>query len=189
MADEEELEEKEAEEPEEGAEGEGAEDGEGEEGAEGEGAPKKSSKKRIIILLAILFILLGGMAGALVYLGVIDIGGSSEEEEAKKALLPQTIFYDLDEFLVNLNNPGRQISFLKMTVTLELPNAASRSEIESNLPRVRDSFQVYLRELRNSDLQGSAGLHRLREELLLRINKIIAPEQAKDILFKEIVVQ
>ena len=104
-------------------------------------------------------------------------------------LKPQIVYYDLEEFLVNLNNPVRQVSFLKMTVTLELPNLASKSSVESKMPRVRDSFQVYLRELRNSDLQGSAGIQRLREELLLRINKVLAPDKVTDILFKEIIVQ
>ena len=99
------------------------------------------------------------------------------------------MYFDLDEFLVNLNNPGKQVSLLKMSVTLELPNLKTKQTVEANMPRIRDSFQVYLRELRSGDLQGSAGLHRLREELLLRINKIISPDSISDILFKEIIVQ
>lgn len=145
--------------------------------------------KKLIIIIVILVVVLGGAGAGLHFSGVLEklSGGSKEEDEL--ANLPQTVYYDLEEFLVNLNNPGKQVSFLKMTVTLELPNQKTRAIVENSLPKVRDSFQVYLRELRNSDLQGSAGIHRLREELLLRVNKVIEPETVSDILFKEMIVQ
>jgi flagellar FliL protein len=46
-----------------------------------------------------------------------------------------------------------------------------------------------LRELRVTDLEGSAGLYRLREELTRRVNVAIAPNRIRAVLFKEIVVQ
>jgi flagellar FliL protein len=52
-----------------------------------------------------------------------------------------------------------------------------------------DAFQTYLRELRASDLEGSAGLYRLKEELTRRVNAAIAPHRIVAVLFKEIVVQ
>ncbi len=52
-----------------------------------------------------------------------------------------------------------------------------------------DNFQVYLRELRIEDLKGSAGMYRLREELLTRVNAAIAPAKVHDVLFKEMLVQ
>jgi flagellar FliL protein len=54
---------------------------------------------------------------------------------------------------------------------------------------VIDLFQVYLRELRPTDLEGSAGIYRLKEELLRRINLEIQPHRVSDVLFKEIIVQ
>ena len=50
-------------------------------------------------------------------------------------------------------------------------------------------FQTYLRELRPTDLDGSAGLYRLKEELTRRVNAAIAPNRINAVLFKEIVVQ
>ena len=61
--------------------------------------------------------------------------------------------------------------------------------MESVLPRVVDKFQVYLRELRIEDLSGSAGMQRLREELLLRVNSAVRRGTVKDVLFKEMLVQ
>jgi len=126
-------------------------------------------------------------------------GPGENEKEAKtpegkpgEAAAPvdgQPIYLDLQEFLVNLNTSGKQTSFLKLVVTLDIPDMEAKQAVEANMPRIRDSFQVYLRELRTEDLHGSAGLQLLREELLLRINKIITPAKIDDILFKEVIVQ
>lgn len=156
------------------------------EGAEGGEAPKKGKKKLIIIIAAVL--LLGGGGAGVFMSGMLGVGDKKAEEE-NAAMKDQILYHDLDEFLVNLNNPGTQVSFLKAAITLELPNQASLTEVQSKMPRIRDIFQVYLRELRNSDLQGSAGLQRLRAELLLRINSVMEKGKVNNILFKEIIVQ
>ena len=53
-----------------------------------------------------------------------------------------------------------------------------------------DTFLPYLRELRATDLDGSAGLYRPQgEELTRRVNAAIAPNHINAVLFKEIVVQ
>jgi flagellar FliL protein len=57
------------------------------------------------------------------------------------------------------------------------------------LPRVEDTFQVFVRELRASDLDGSAGVYRLREELLRRVNVAVYPAKVDAVLFKDIIVQ
>lgn len=161
---------------------------EGGEGSEGAAAaqPAKSKKKLFIIIAAAAVLLIGGGVAMM-------LAGGKKDEEAKAMndpnLVAKTVYFDLDEFLVNLNNPGNQVSFLKTIITLELPNQATLLEVQSKMPRVRDTFHVYLRELRNSELQGSAGLQRLRAELLLRINEILEDNKVNDILFKEITVQ
>ena len=63
------------------------------------------------------------------------------------------------------------------------------AQIQPVMPRVMDAFQTYLRELRPGDLDGSAGLYRLKEELTRRVNASIAPSRINAVLFKEIVVQ
>jgi flagellar FliL protein len=100
------------------------------------------------------------------------------------------LYYNLPEFLVNLDTNGRQTSFIKMEVSLEAPSEGdSATAIDNRLPRIIDSFNTYLRTLRTSDIGGSAGLYRLREELLLRVNKTIYPSKVNDVLFREIIIQ
>ena len=43
--------------------------------------------------------------------------------------------------------------------------------------------------MRASDLEGSAGLYRVRDELTSRVNLAVAPTRINAVLFKEIVVQ
>lgn len=166
-----------------------SEESEGEESDSGEAAGGLSGKKKLIMIVAIVVLAIGGIVAGLVLSGTLSSGEDELSEEERLAAIPKIVYFDLEEFLVNLNNPGKQTTFLKMSITLELPSLQAKQMVEGRIPRIRDSFQVYLRELRSSDLQGSAGLQRLREELLLRINKILEPEKVNDILFKEIIVQ
>ena len=76
-----------------------------------------------------------------------------------------------------------------MKIILELSDQESILNVETFMPRIRDSFQIYLRELRAEDLQGSAGIHRLKSELLLRVNKLMYPTKIDNILFKDVIIQ
>jgi flagellar protein FliL len=102
------------------------------------------------------------------------------------------VFLDMPDVLVNLssNTAGSErTQYLKVKVTLELPSETMSAQIQPLMPRLMDAFQTYLRELRPSDLDGSAGLYRLKEELTRRVNTAIAPGRINAVLFKEIVVQ
>ena len=161
------------------------------EGAEGEagGGGKKSKKKMIIIGVAALVALLAAIGGAY-FAGLFGGGHQEEQAEAGQEAKPEKpVFYTLPDFLINLNTTGRTASFLKTTIILEVANQEDVPQIEANLPRLVDAINTYLRELRASDLSGSAGVQRLREELLIRANKSLAPVKINDVLFKEIVVQ
>ena len=88
-----------------------------------------------------------------------------------------------------MNEPGRKGKFLKLTVVFELTSEEDIALIEKLEPRIIDQFQMYLRELRFEDLQGSEGVYRLKEELLRRVNSEAGKDKVRDILFKNILVQ
>jgi flagellar FliL protein len=174
-----------------------ADDVEGEEEPESEGGGKKklSGKKLVLfIALPLILILLGGGVGAFYMLSGDDAETEAalEGEGADGEAGPgggRIVFYDLPEMLVNLNAGGKRASYLKITVALELENAAAVPKLEVILPRVVHNFQVYLRELRLEDLKGSAGLLRLKEELLIRVQRAAGEIRINDVLFKEMLVQ
>jgi flagellar FliL protein len=138
-----------------------------------------------------LFLVIGGGLG-LTFSGLLDslFGKSTPSVEgSKKAAAQPAVFFDLPEMLVNLSTSGSRASFLKITVSLEIAKQEDIPHIREVLPRIMDNFQVYLRELRLDDLRGSAGMYRLREELLARVNAAVAPVKVRDVLFKEMLVQ
>ncbi|MBN9526435.1 MAG: flagellar basal body-associated FliL family protein [Alphaproteobacteria bacterium] len=162
-----------------------ATDGEG-----GEGAPKKKlAGKKLILIALIALILLGGGGGAAWFFLFKKKPAEHAEEAAKPAQPKILAFLDLPDILVNLQSTGRTQSFLKLKVALEYDQADTLVQLNQKMPRVIDNFQVYLREMRSEDLAGSAGLQRLKEELLYRVNAAIAPAKISDVLFKEMLVQ
>ena len=172
-------------------EGEEAEAAEGEEGGEKKG-------KRKLVLIAGGAVLLAAIVGGLFASGILGGDGDKEHEVAQAVdehgnpIIDKPVYYELPEFLVNLTpspTSGGRVSFLKMSVTLELKDQGAVAIIEANKPRIIDTFTTYLHELRPADVQGSAGIYRLRDELMARLNGTVQEGLVKDILFSEIIVQ
>jgi flagellar FliL protein len=144
---------------------------------------KLPSMKWMIIGGAGLLVLVGGGGGAFYFMK------GSAHKEPQVAVKPAT-FVDLPDVLVNLSTSGGdRTQYLKVKIVLELPDSSLVPQIQPLMPRVMDAFQTYLRELRPTDLDGSAGLYRLKEELTRRVNAAVAPNHITAVLFKEIVVQ
>ena len=72
---------------------------------------------------------------------------------------------------------------------MELARAEDEPVVRAALPRLMDMFQTYLREMRPEELRGSAGMYRLREELLARANVAVTPAKVIDVLFVEMLIQ
>jgi flagellar FliL protein len=145
---------------------------------------KKFSLKLILIAASALIVLGGGGAGAYFFFFAKD------KAHAATAPAKPAVFLDLPDVLVNLSSVGSdRTQYLKVKIVLELPDQAMMQQVQPVMPRVLDAFQTYLRELRPTDLDGSAGLYRLKEELTRRVNASIAPNRINAVLFKEIVVQ
>jgi len=160
---------------------------EGDEQATAKPKRKLPSLKVMIIAAAGLLVVGGGGAGAYLYF----FSGSGHEKQAQEAAKP-AIFVDLPDVMVNLSNAGsgsERTQYLKVKIVLELPDPNVVTQIQPLMPRIMDAFQTYLRELRATDLDGSAGLYRLKEELTRRVNAAVAPNHITAVLFKEIVVQ
>jgi flagellar FliL protein len=168
---------------------------EGKDGEAGAAEPKRRrfAGKTLILFVVAPLLLLGSLGAGAHFMGLTAMifGGDHAEEkkEAAAQAAKPTVFYNLPEMLVNLNTAGRRTSFLKISVSLELESATDIPRIEAVMPRIVDNFQIYLRELRVEDLRGSAGLYRLREELLSRVNNAAQPARVNDVLFKEMLVQ
>jgi flagellar FliL protein len=160
-----------------------AEGGGAAEGAEA--APAKKGKLKLIIAVVGFLVVVGGGAG-----WFFLMRGGHEEAHAEAPVAKPPSFIDVPEIMVNLaGQPGERVQYLKVKVVLEVKEEKLVEAIKPSMPRVTDIFQTYLRELRSGDLNGSAGMFRLREELTRRVNLAVAPSQVNAVLFKEIVIQ
>jgi flagellar protein FliL len=162
-------------------------DNEAAEGAEStEAVPAPKGKLKLIIAVVGMLVIFGG--GAATWFLFFRHGGEEVHAEAMPVKPP--VFLDVPDLMVNLAGlPGERVQYLKAKVVLELKEEKQVEAIKPTMPRITDIFQTYMRELRPSDLSGSAGLFRLKEELTRRVNVAIAPTQVNAVLFKEIVVQ
>ena len=151
-----------------------------------EAAPAPKGKLKIMIAAAGLLVVIGGGIGT----WLLFFHHSGEEMHAEAPAAKPPSFVDVPEILVNLaGSPGERVQYLKVKLVLELKEEKQVEAIKPSMPRVTDIFQSYLRELRPTDLNGSAGLFRLKEELTKRVNVAVAPNQVSAVLFKEVVVQ
>jgi flagellar FliL protein len=158
-----------------------------EDGAE---APKSGKKKLVMI------------GGALALVAVLGGGGwffflkkkPAEEvtaEQAAAAAKKLITFVEMKDMMVGISAGPQQDRqpILKIKVALEIADPKTADQVKPLLPRVEDAFQVFMRELRPSDLDGSAGMYRLKEELLRRVNVTVYPAKVDAVLFKELLLQ
>jgi flagellar FliL protein len=187
---------------------------EGAEGVEGEAPAKKKLPLKMLIIAgaAALVVLGGGGTAAFVFLkpkpdAAAEKGehGKEKKKEKKKeekkeggkedkgaAVVKEgpngVVFYTMPEVVVNMQTADGRPTFLKLKLTLELPDAEVVDELDPNMPRLQDMFQSFLRELRPEDLSGSQGSYQLRMEILRRVNLVIAPSKANAVLIEEMLI-
>jgi flagellar FliL protein len=174
------------------------------EAAETSAGAKGGGGKKKLLLLAVPLVLAGVGAG-LWFTGILPpllgMGPAPTPTEASAAAADAPprppAFFDMPEIITNLNAPGRRPVFVKLRSKLEITRAEDSAQITAAMPRLLDLFQTYLRETRPEELRGSAGTHRLREELIARANIALTPPpgstqpapRVTDVLFTEILVQ
>lgn len=159
-------------------------DAEAQDGGNDKKARLKAKLKKIALFGGLpLVVLLVGL-GIAFSLGVFSSSTSTTVEAPRQAF-----FYNVPTMTVNLSSTERRAHYLRIDIALELKDRDAAARINPVLPRVMDAFQTYLRELRTSDLEGSAAIYRLKEELLRRVNDAVYPVEIERVLFKEILVQ
>ena len=185
---------------------------------DGDATPRKKKPPMMLIAAALgaLVVLGGGGTGAYLVLfkkppTPADAAAKVKAEKAKKAKAGAkdekkeggkpdpnapvvkdgpdgVVFYTLPDVVVNMQTADGRPSFLKLKLTLELPDHDTADVLNPNMPRLQDMFQVFLRELRPEDLAGSQGGYQLRTEILRRVNLVIAPSRANAVLIEEMLV-
>ncbi|HBN22063.1 MAG TPA: flagellar basal body protein FliL [Holosporales bacterium] len=186
----------------------GSDDSEGEDGEDGKKKKKKAKSKKsgggmmtillaagiptVLILIIVIVFFFTSFGRGLIGLDTGEEGQGEEEvvEEPVVELPEHITYYEMPELLVNIQtSSSKRKPYLRLAVKFELHDPEAVKTLDLIKPRIIDAFQVYLRELRVDDLEGSTGSQRLKEELLKRVNTVAAPVKVIDVLFQVFVVQ
>ena len=136
-------------------------------------------------------------SGAAAFSGLLPIPGGdapSADTAQRAASAPaDEVVAPLEEIIVDItartvaNEPMRR--FLKADLALVYRDAADAERGAASGMHLRDAFVDYLRQLDERDLLGSAGLARLRADLLHRARVIMGPNAPTQVLIADLVVQ
>lgn len=150
--------------------------------------PRAARRRWPWLLLAGLGLLAALLAGGAWYLklGPFQTGAPGEPPAA---VIVAPVLVDMPEIITNLNVANRRPVYVKLRARIEVARPRDVAAVTAALPRLTDSFTTFLRETRPEELRGSAGIHRMREELIARSNILLRPGAVTDILFIELVVQ
>jgi flagellar protein FliL len=165
--------------------------------------PARKSGKRLVLILALLPVLLGGAGAGAWFLvpGAADtvrrLAGLAPAEPAEAgaetaavapAELQKPVFVEYPEMTVTLPNGGRPRQ-LRLKLAIEVPaGIAPEAQPDLMSPRVYDSLVLYLRTLRDGEMDGALAMERLRGDLHRRLELVLGPNAVRDVLITAFVV-
>jgi flagellar FliL protein len=158
--------------------------------AEGLRARVRTPGKYIVASIAAALLVIVGATSLVGTLGKSEVtpakkGAASLAGDADRIALP--------EFLVDLapDSSGR-IAYIRLSASIVLPEKSTVADVErvtAAIPAMQERIAFLLRGLTPEDFSGEAGMTRVKGEILRRVNLILAPEEARDVLIRDIVIQ
>lgn len=140
--------------------------------------------KLVVIVVAVLALAGGGSWGVMHYLGKDETAAVKPAD----ATGPDS-FVEVPPMTVNLRSADGQARFLKLRFIIVASDAGRVDEIRGKLPLILDALQPFLRELRPEDLNGSAAVFRVKEEMMRRATDVMGAGTVRDILIQDLVQQ
>ena len=188
-------------------------DGEGGE-ADGEGKPKKKLPIMLIAIAgAVVLVLGGGGAGAyFMFLAPKHPPAAADAKKVEKKDKkkddkkegadkpdPKTVpaiadgpngvtYFTTPELVANIQSADGHSAYLKLQLTFECSDDDTVDLLKSSMPRVNDVLQGFINELRPEDLNGGGGDILLKQEILRRINLILAPHKIDTVLIVQKII-
>jgi flagellar FliL protein len=161
---------------------------------------KKSGGNLVLILIIVLLVvlLIGGAVAAFFLLG----NDSEQQASNQPQQAPQTRsaskrssdyltigpMYPMNEFIVNLLSESGS-RYLKVSLDIELDSEALAAEMDKKKSLIRDIIIRVLSSKTFEEVSTMKGKERLKDEIVKKINAILADGQIRDIFFTDFVVQ
>lgn len=144
--------------------------------------PAKAGQRRRLILVA------AAALGA----GVLGLAAGAGWERAADLLAPAppppfSVFHPIPDLTVSLR-PTSSVKLMKIGVTVAVSNQ-HQAELAALEPVIVDGLTLYLRQLDEHDLEGAAGLERLKADLAHRVRLLAEPVPVQNVLLRTLILQ
>ena len=163
---------------------------------------KKSGGNMVLILIVVLLVVLlvGGGLAAFFLLGSDDESAAMQQQGTQAAPTKRksagrstqylTIgpMYPMSQFVVNLLSEGGS-KYLKVVLDIELDAAELSAELDQKKSLIRDIIIRSLSSKTFEEVSTMKGKDRLKDEVVNKINDVLADGQVKNIFFTDFVVQ
>ena len=146
-------------------------------------------RKLLLIVAAATMLVLVLLAVVLWFTGVVPHRKQASALPQQAGLVEKSVLIDVPDIVTNLDSGSRRAVFVRLKAKIEVAHVGDQAIIATDMPRILDAFQTYLRSMRPEELHGGEGTYRLREALMNRIDVIAAPVQVLDVLFVEMLIQ
>lgn len=113
-------------------------------------------------------------------------GGKEEEGKDVEKKKPSNFgkMITLDQFTINLSTPGSATpKFVRINISLELPNDEAESEINVKMPQVRNVVIDLFNSKRPADLATVDGREYIKEEIKNALNAFLVSGKVKGVFF------
>lgn len=115
----------------------------------------------------------------------------AQPEALKRRELPGVVDLSLGRpFYVPLRRrSGEEVFFLKLALTLELPDSATTQEAKSKLPLLREKVFTLLRSRTSESLRGKGARSRLKGVLMASLSGALTTGKLKGLYFTDFIIR
>lgn len=161
---------------------------------EGASSPKPINRKKMLILILPVVIVIGlsvGMYFAISkdYSNTPSAYSVIQKPKSDDGTENITVFYDLPEITTSLRNSGPDKQSVSLALNVELSRIEDVPSLEIMSPRIKDAILAHIIELTPEELEGANGLYWLKEELLYRLNLVVAPIKISNLNIKQVEIK
>lgn len=144
-----------------------------------------------VVIMAVALVIVAAVGSAYITFLVFsrsntEVAAIGQEQSKRGEFGP---VHQVGEFTVNLMVPqGFSPRFVRTGLVVEVSDKKCISELARRDPQIRDAVISILRTKTQEDIQGAAGMERLRRELTAAISDLVEGDIA-NVYFTELVVQ
>lgn len=155
-----------------------------------EGTKGGNKKNLIIIILVVIILALGAGGGVYIFT-------QKNAQPAGEKVVTNVQYFDLGEYLLNLNGETKSSKYLKTTVNLSYDgdNKDLTEELTNQKPAIRGAGLEFLQSRSAEDFTPASksnsdhNIDATKKELIAELNKKISKGRIIDIYFQDLIIQ